>query len=118
MDLKLTNNDLNIANGDLAICDNNKEALAQAIKIRLKTLKGEWFLDSNLGMPYLTEIFARKVSNNYVRHLIISEIENIPSIKSVNNFSMELTKERQAIIKFNVILNDQNFILFSENIVI
>jgi hypothetical protein len=112
----LHNNDLKISNGDFNICPNNKEALAQAIKIRLKTLYGEWFLDSSLGIPYLTEVFSQRISPNYLRHLITSELENIHDIKEIIDFDININSQRQANIKFKIILNNQEKIFFNEHI--
>lgn len=116
MDFLLNNNDIKIQNGDLVICRDNKQALIQAIKIRLKTLKGEWFLDTNIGIPYFSEVFGNKRSEQFIKHILISEIENFSNIKSVSNFNIELDKNRIATIKFNIELEDQSTINFKEQI--
>jgi hypothetical protein len=116
MDLALHEGDIKISNGDLTLCADNTEAIAQAIKIRLRTLKGEWFLDSQVGIPYLSEVFGQKRSEPFLRHLIVNEIKGVEGIKFINNFSIELNEDRMAQIKFNVRLSDQSTIQFKEEI--
>lgn len=60
-DFALDRRDLEIANGDFALCHDEAHAIAQAISIRLKTFSGEWFLDTRVGLPYdqSEKFFAR-----------------------------------------------------------
>jgi hypothetical protein len=114
MDFCLHNQDLKHENSDLVLCDNDTEAIAQAITIRLKTMSGEWFLDQSLGIPYLTEILGRKRSTPFLRTLILSQIESLPDIRAVKDFSIEVDAERTAHIKFSAVLSDLRTINFSE----
>ncbi len=52
--IKLTDtNDLDFSTGSLIIID-EKEELAQRIKVSLQTWLGEWFLDNSAGVDWLT----------------------------------------------------------------
>lgn len=109
MDIRLQDRDIKLHNGDLVLCDDDTEAIAQAIKIRLKTLSSEWFLDTSVGVPYLTEINVA-----FLRNLFLPQIESLADIKAVKDFNVEVDTERQAHIKFSVVLTDLRTINISE----
>ena len=37
---------------------NSPEAVAQAVRTRLKLIQGEWYLDSSAGMPYRADVLG------------------------------------------------------------
>ena len=116
MDLCLKDEDLVIINGDFALCADDRSALAQSISVLLKTLSGEWFLDTSIGIPYLSEIFGQKRSPLFIRQAILPHIEAVPGVKEVTDFKMEEQKNRKILITFTVILNDGSFIKFNESV--
>lgn len=54
------------SDGDIDITDNSAslvteyEAIAQHLKIRLRTFLGEWFLDTRVGIPYYQEFLIKR----------------------------------------------------------
>ena len=110
MDLALHNNDLSYANGDINLCANDTLAIAQTISIRLKTLAGEWFMDSQIGLPYLSEILGHKRNDRFLRHAIVPTIESVAGVREITNFSVEQTDDRGIIIKLEARLNNQTII--------
>ena len=116
MDLLLTNRDIVIANGDIQLCSDDKEATAQAVTIRLKTMAGEWFLDSTRGLPYLTEVFGHKRSERFMRHLVVPEIESVSGIKSISNFKAQATHDRAMTMSFTASLGNDNSVTINETI--
>jgi len=116
MDFKLHANDLQIINGDFSICTDESEAIAQAIQIRLRTLKGEWFLDTQVGIPYLTEVLGQKRSEAFLRYLILTEVETIPGVVAIADFSIELDAKGTAHISFNVKISNESSIQINEQI--
>lgn len=116
MDIRLKDQDLAIVNGDLAMCSTNRDALAQLITVRLKTLKGEWFMDTSLGIPYLSEIFGQKRSLMFIRQSILPHIEAIAGIKKIENFKIKEEANRTILMSFTVILDDGSPIKFNESV--
>jgi len=116
MDLCLKDQDLVIINGDFALCADDRAALAQAISIRLKTLSGEWFVDTSIGIPYLSEIFGQKRSPLFIRQAILPHIEAISGVKEVTDFKVEEDADRVIMVTFSVILNDGSNIKFKESV--
>jgi hypothetical protein len=116
MDFLLKDQDICIAGGDFQLCSDDKASTAQAITIRLKTMAGEWFLDSNRGLPYLSDIFGNKRSERFIRHLIVPEIKAIAGVKSISDFKAQVNKERRMTMSFTASLSDGNAITINESI--
>ena len=121
MDLVLRKNDLgivdlSIVDDDFALCPTDKDAIAQTITIRLKTLAGEWFLDTTLGIPYLTEILGHKYHERSLRHLIMAEIQTILGVLEITNFKAEEKAHRSLSISFMAIMSDGHKQSFKESI--
>jgi hypothetical protein len=117
MDFQLQNNDIKISNGDICLCDSEIDATAQAIAIRLKTLAGEWFLDQNLGLPYLIQILGKKRNDLFLVRILTQEIEKVPGVLKLSDFSFdENTTPRSVVVKFNATLANQLTITIKESI--
>jgi len=72
MDLKYSN-DLVITGGDLQTVSGNDEA-GQRIEDRLKTFKGEWFLDLSFGPDYRKDILVKNPRLSVIAAIIKREI--------------------------------------------
>ncbi len=117
MDFSLKLHDLHINNGDISLCPSDDDAVAQAIAIRLKTFAGEWFLDENQGLPYLTHIFGKKLNERYLRNLIVQEIKAIAGVSDVQNLIFKPQQnQRRLLISFNAILSNQKSITIDQTI--
>jgi hypothetical protein len=115
MDFLLQNNDIKIVNGDLALCPTDKEATAQAIIMRLKTLAGEWFLDETLGIPYFQRIFGRKQSEQFIRNLLMNSIQTLSGVETISDFRAYLKDDRTMTINFRALLKDGSAININED---
>ena len=80
MDFALHGHDLTIVKGDFTLCPTDKDAIAQAIAMRLKTMSGEWFLDTIAGISYFTDAFGHKRNERFIRQLIATAIETVPGV--------------------------------------
>lgn len=117
MDFSLRNYDLEITNADFALCQSEAHAIAQAITIRLRTLAGEWFLDTRAGIPYLSHILGKKQSEPLLRKLISEAIKSLPGIITIKEFVVKTGPgERSITISFNAVLSDQSTIVINESI--
>jgi hypothetical protein len=115
MDFALKNHDITIEKGDFALCSTDKDAIAQAITIRLKTINGEWFLDANEGIPYFTKVFGQKRSERYLRQLIVTAIETIPDVVRLDDFKAQMHANRTMMVSFNAVLSDRSAIPINES---
>ena len=55
--------DIVIENNDLVIIT-DADRVRQQIDIKLKLWQGEWFLDTEFGTPYLSQILGKRISLN------------------------------------------------------
>ena len=79
--------DLVIENGDVVIVD-GLAAIGQHVAMRLRSFKGEWFLDQNFGVPYLQEVLGKGTPATRLRAIFQEIILGTAGVVSVD--SMEL----------------------------
>ncbi len=62
MDLLLDreSHDMVFINGACPVTQEKRNIVAQRLKITLATFLGEWFLDRDLGVPYVQRIFGKQ----------------------------------------------------------
>jgi len=81
-----------------------KEEIAQNVDTSLKIFKGEWFLNPDLGIPYLKDMRA---AANELAHIFMSEckstIENVPGVSQVIDVNASFSESRQINIDFTVL---------------
>lgn len=82
--------DLLFVNGDLLM----DVDVGQAVKIALLFIKGEWFLNINLGVPYFDQFFIKAPRINLLRSILRKTIEDTPGINSV--LALDLSYDPQA----------------------
>lgn len=74
------------ANGDLAIPSSwvrGVEAVAQRVRVRLSTWRGEWGLDVDAGVPFEAWIQARPIPQAEIEATIRREIETTSGVVRV-----------------------------------
>ncbi len=96
-------------NGDIAILNNkfsiiNEQAeIRQKLSERLQTFLEEWFLDVNLGLPYLQLIFVKGTPVTVIEDLFKNQIINTPGVTELSRFEpIELNAKREADLDFDV----------------
>jgi hypothetical protein len=83
MDLRLTDDDLDITNGELSFVT-GREAIGQDIKMALQTWLGETVYDTTVGVPYTQVIFKERNPNlNAVKYIIEQIVARRPGVISV-----------------------------------
>ena len=109
MDIKL-----NSETGDVLLSTTNtittpvfttttSENLAQRLKIRLQTFKGEWFLDGTIGIDYFNQIAGKNRSKAAVDAIIQAEILKEQEVLQITAYSSVVDKtSRKITIQFTV----------------
>lgn len=89
MDLALDplTGDLLVEGGDLQLLD-GLDAIAQHVAIRLQFFRGEWFLDTRIGVPYFTDILVKNPDLNIVRFLLRAAVASTPGVINLQSFDM------------------------------
>ena len=101
--LKLAgSNDIEISDNTLKIITDIEE-IAQLLKTRLKLYRGEWFLNTTVGVPWLQEILGKVNTKNGIESIIKDEILKTPGVKSLEAFELDIdASERLLTVTFKV----------------
>lgn len=86
--LNAKSHDLIISSADLMAID-NAERVAQQIKIQLLTWRGEWFLDTTHGVPYLDYILVKNPSIELIRSIFREQIMSVDDVNDVVNIEID-----------------------------
>lgn len=87
-DLKLdSDNDLAMVSGDLTLTTTKTEIAGQTVGITLNTFRGEWFLNTNFGIPYLQEIIGVAKKKEIVDRIFLSAIANNIYVDDINSYT-------------------------------
>ncbi len=117
MDFSINNRDLEIAQGDFLLCATDTDAVAQALSIRLKTFAGEWFLDTRVGIPYLTDILGKKINERLLRKTVTEEVKSLLGISDIRDFAVEAGRTARSIyLRFSATLPNHTTITVNESI--
>lgn len=87
-DLKLDDsNRLIYENGDFQLTTTTAEICKQSLGITLTTWKGEWFLDTDFGVPYLQQIIGVARKKEVVDKIFLSYIAQNEYVDSISSYS-------------------------------
>lgn len=95
---KLTESgDYSFGNGSNQILVNSPDAVAQAVSTRLALHQGEWFLDSQEGMPWSTQVFGtgtRTIHDSAIQQRILGT----PGVLSIDNYQSYKDASRKLVV--------------------
>ena len=90
MDIKLTtDNDIEVVNYAMSLIEED-EAIKQRLLVALQIFKGEWFLDTDLGVPYFQTIFQKGVTKGVVDSILKRKIEAVEGVSRIVSFTSTL----------------------------
>lgn len=80
-----SSHDLVLVDGDLVLGAD----VAQAVKIRLLFVRGEWFLNRLQGVPYFEQIFVKNPNLSHVSAIFRKTILDTPGVNELTSFSFD-----------------------------
>lgn len=97
-DIALNSNshDIVIAGGDVLMID-DKARIAQQAKIRLLRWRGEWFLNTRDGLPYIEHILVKNPNLLHVRELLHDELRTIEGVKRVSKLMLSMDRQNRVL---------------------
>lgn len=102
---------------DLLLSRNQKEYVSQAIKQRIRTFLGEYFLDTTIGIPYHQKVFTKGGDLRILQTLIVEQITSVPGVKELTFYSNSLDKTTRTLnITFEAILDNNEVITTTESV--
>lgn len=105
MDLKLDSldHDLMFVDNDLVVTQTESESLAQRLIVKLKTFRGEWFLDETVGIPYFQSIFGKNRSKESIDAIFKRAILDEPEVEALIFYRSAVdTQYRVFSVQFEV----------------
>lgn len=120
MDLKLDAfGDLDIGADDLQLIS-GPEAVSQHLRIRLRLFKGEWFLDTRIGVPYFQRLLGAKTSGAAVKALFRKAILGTPGVKGVTALAIDYDNPtRRLTVRFDAVVTGTEVpIQFKEEVIL
>ncbi len=102
--------DLDITGGRLSFTS-GASGVAQAIKIRLQSFKGEWFADLESGLPYFESILVKNPNLAAVREYVRQAIISTPFVQSISSLELDFDRAARALtIDWRVVASDATVI--------
>lgn len=115
MDFKLgEDGDIMIRGGKFTLLDTIQEAVRQRLQITLNTFQGEWFLNTQFGIPYKQRILAKGLSKKEVDAIFIAEINKDPDVIKILYFSSTYNSLKRGYdLVFEVLTTDGKLRVYS-----
>lgn len=87
--------------GNLATVS-DAEAVGQHAKQRLMAFRGEWFLNSQIGVPWIPEILGSSFDPALAESVIKASIKRTDGVEEITTFSARFNKQRRELSGFNI----------------
>jgi hypothetical protein len=72
------------------------DAIAQEVRVTLRWWRGEWFLDTSAGMPYLEQLLGKGISEETIREMLTARIEAVPGVGHVESIEIDTDRARRV----------------------
>ena len=104
---------INSGTNDLDFIDNGlylnegRRAVAQRIRIKFGTFKGEWFLNLNHGIPYRQDILIKNPDTTKIASTLRKQILDTPEVTSLSSFTTNFNSNtRQYELSFEALTSE------------
>ena len=105
-----SDNGLKIVDYDFAFTT-SQEYIAQKLKIVLSTFKGEWFLNTDIGMPFYQEMLGKNNALSKIESIFIRAIKSVPEVVKILYIDVNQDNQTRTIsVSFGVTDIDNNVI--------
>lgn len=103
--------DLALDRGQFVLVTDVAEEAAIVLRNRFKFVRGEYFLDTRIGVPYFSSIFVKNPKVLLVRRIFRDVILSVQGIKRVIDLSSSLNvKTRRLLFSFRAQADNGKFI--------
>lgn len=94
--------DVAFSNTEITVTTEQKQSVAQLLKIKLFTFSGEWFLDTANGVPYYQQIFGKVRSKEAIDAIFRAKISEEVDVLEITEFDSTLSDDRTYTLSFRV----------------
>lgn len=107
-----TTGDLLMVDGDLVLLTDSGDALVQAIRVALRTWRGEWFLNATFGADYRGKILRKNPPRAQVMSEVRRVVEAVPGVRRVVQLAVDYDRAaRRLDVTDGVVEADNNELL-------
>lgn len=97
LDIALSSNhDLDTSSLDLKLVD-KAEQVRQQLLIKLKLWRGEWFLDTEFGTPYLQQILGKQLTLSGALAALRKSILEVEGVQQILSFSYKFNNSTRKL---------------------
>ncbi|SQI42321.1 Uncharacterised protein [Leminorella richardii] len=97
IDLTLdSSGDLDLSRNDLSWVD-GAERVHQQLRIKLKLWRGEWFLNTAFGTPYLQQILGKQITLNGALAALKTSILDVDGVREITQFHYEFDRQTRSL---------------------
>lgn len=95
--------DIAVVGNQVLLMDEEDKIVRQKLQIRLNTAQGEWFYDSEAGVPYFQEILKKPYQKNVVDAILRQTILETEGVTQLLSFNSEfIPSQRKYKLDFSV----------------
>jgi len=97
LDIALTtSHDLDTSTLDLKLVD-KAEQVRQQLLIKLKLWRGEWFLDTEFGTPYLQQILGKQLTLSVALAALRKSILEVEGVRQIISFEYSFSNSTRKL---------------------
>lgn len=116
-DIEINKDGLLVLNGGDLSCVVDDDEIAQAVRLVLRTFRGEWFLNNTEGVDWFNKVFVKNPNLNDVQQEITDKVLLVDGVQSVIEYQQSLDTElRKLDVSFIVITTQGNQITIGESV--
>lgn len=99
--------ELDLSTDDLVFVT-GADAVAQHLKIRLRLIQGEWFLDTRVGIPYYSQIWVKNPNIGAIQTVFRQAIVTTPGVESLERLDSDFNAStREYTLTFSAKLEGE-----------
>lgn len=73
------------------------ERIAQQIEVSLKTILGEWFLNTDFGVPYFENILVKNPIRSSIESILRAKIKDVPGVRNVTRMEVDIDRKARLL---------------------
>lgn len=89
--------DITFPAGLLRFTADNVEAAVQSARLKFQFWRGEWFLDTTQGVPYIEQVFVKPTNIPQLEALCRRILRSVPEIDAVPTVVLTHDRETRAL---------------------
>ena len=89
------------SSGNLAVV-RDAEAIGQHVRQRLMSHYGEWFLDNQVGVPWLRDVLGQGYDPVLAEAVVKTEVLDTDGVVEINSFSVRFDRTARNLSAFDI----------------